>query len=234
MQKDKFENIERFFLLVEKIARKYTKSKVEFEDLRQQGMIGLLEAFEAYNPEEKETFPAYAAKYIDGAIKHYLRDKASLIRYPRWFKILARRITQFVLKFKEDHNRPPTIKEISNALNIQESGVKEFFRVKELLCLQHFDDKEYEEGIDYNKLKAKIKHNTYESFKLPIEDVLTLYNAIDKLSDLKKKVIDHLFFQGYSQREAAKKIGISERHISRVKKDALNDLKGELKDFKDE
>ncbi len=230
MEKEKFKGIESFFPLVEKIARKYTFSGVEFEDLKQQGMLGLVEAFEACDPDRKKTLTAFAMRYIEGAIKHYIRDKSTLIRYPRWFKALSKKIENFIVEFQEKYNRFPNIKEISDALNVQKEGIREFFRLKKILYLQYFEEGESEENIDYNQLRAKIKHNRYESFKLPIEDVITLYNAIDKLSDLQKRIVYYIFFRGYTQKETAKEVGISQRHVSRIKKEALKKLKGELKD----
>ena len=230
MDKEKFKGIESFFSLVEKIARKYTFSGIEFEDLKQQGMLGLVEAFEACDPDRKKTFTAFAMRYIEGAIKHYIRDKSTLIRYPRWFRALSKKIENFIIEFQEKYNRFPNTKEIGNALNVQEEGVREFFRLKKMLYLQYFEEGESEENIDYNQLRAKIRHNRYESFKLPIEDVITLYNAIDKLSDLQKRIVYYIFFRGYTQKETAKEVGISQRHVSRVKKEALKKLKGELKD----
>jgi len=230
MKKRGFEGIEEFFPLVEKIARKYAKRGVDIDDLRQQGMIGLLNAFQLYDENRKETFGVFVSKHIDGAIKHYLRDKVSIIKYPRWFKTISYKIDKFILEFKEKYNRFPNVEEISEALNIQEKGVREFFRLRGILYVQSIDGEEDSLNFNYNLLKEKLKHREYESFKLPIEDIITLYSAIDKLSDLKKKVINYLFFQGYTQKEAADKIGISQRHLSRLKKQALNELKDKLKD----
>ncbi len=230
MEKEKFKNIESFFPLVEKVIRKYRNSGVELDDLRQQGMLGLLEALEVFDPSKGKAIFSFVFKYIDGSIKHYLRDKASIIRHPRWFKALSRRIENFILEFKEKNGRGPTVEEISEHLNIQEEGIREFFRLKKLLYLQSLEEGEGSLNTDYNRLRAKIKHKVYESFKLPIEDVLTLYIAIDKLSDLKKKVIYYIFFQGYTQKETAEKVGISQRHVSRVKKEALQELKERLKE----
>ncbi len=230
MEKEKFKDIETFFPLVEKIARKYKKSHIELDDLRQQGMVGLLEALRAYDPEREKTLFAFVSKYIEGSIRHYIRDKSTLIRYPRWFRALAKRIENFIVDFKEKSGRPPSISEIGESLNIQEDGIREYFRIKTLLYFQYFEDSENKQNIDYKSLRTKIRHKTYESFKLPIEDILTLYDAIDTLSELKKKVVYYIFFQGYTHKETAEEIGISERHVSRMKKEALNELKDKLKD----
>ncbi len=230
MEKEKFKDVETFFPLVEKIARKYKNSHIELDDLRQQGMVGLLEALRAYDPKREKTLFAFVSKYIEGSIRHYIRDKSALIRYPRWFRALAKRIENFIVEFKGKNGRVPSILEIGESLNIQESGIKEYFRVKTLLYFQYLEDSENGQSVDYRSLREKIKHRTYESFKLPIEDILILYDAMDTLSNLKKKVLYYIFFQGYTQKETAKEVGISERHVSRLKKEALDELKDKLKD----
>lgn len=71
--------------LVEKAARRWTHQCQEpFEDLRQEGVFGLMKAVEAYDPEKGCAFSSFAMPYISGAIQHYLRDKGwGQVRPPR-------------------------------------------------------------------------------------------------------------------------------------------------------
>ena len=70
--------------LVTPIARHYAqRCGVDADDLRQVGILGLLRAAENFNAERCTPFKAFAKPHIRGAILHYLRDDASVVRCPR-------------------------------------------------------------------------------------------------------------------------------------------------------
>ena len=70
--------------LVGPVAVHYaTKSAQEVDDLQQVGLLGLLKAAERYESARDIPFAAYARPHIRGAILHYLRDRAAIIRLPR-------------------------------------------------------------------------------------------------------------------------------------------------------
>ena len=70
--------------LVEPLARRYALSTGQDpDDLRQVGLLGLLRAAERYEGSRDVPFTAFARPHIRGAILHYLRDRAAIIRLPR-------------------------------------------------------------------------------------------------------------------------------------------------------
>ena len=76
--------VEHHMRLVEPLARRYAaKSGQDPDDLLQVGLMGLLRAAERYEGQRKIPFSAFARPHIRGAILHYLRDKAAIIRLPR-------------------------------------------------------------------------------------------------------------------------------------------------------
>ena len=76
--------VEQHLAIVEPVARHYAaNSGQDQEDLRQVGLLGLLRAAERFEPGRSVPFAAFAKPHIRGAILHYLRDGAALIRIPR-------------------------------------------------------------------------------------------------------------------------------------------------------
>ena len=76
--------VEHHMRLVEPLARQYAaKSGQDPDDLLQVGLMGLLRAAERYEGQREIPFSAFARPHIRGAILHYLRDKAAIIRLPR-------------------------------------------------------------------------------------------------------------------------------------------------------
>ena len=76
--------VEHHMRLVEPLARRYAaKIGQDPDDLLQVGLMGLLRAAERYEGQREIPFSAFARPHIRGAILHYLRDKAAIIRLPR-------------------------------------------------------------------------------------------------------------------------------------------------------
>ena len=71
------------------------------DDLIQVGSVGLLKSVDLYNPDLGTKFKTYATYLITGEIRHYLRDKASMIKAPREIQELAFRINNIVKKISE-------------------------------------------------------------------------------------------------------------------------------------
>ena len=70
--------------LVTPIARHYAqRCGLDPDDLRQVGVMGLLKAANTFSAERCTPFKAFARPHIRGAILHYLRDKSTVVRYPR-------------------------------------------------------------------------------------------------------------------------------------------------------
>ena len=76
--------IQKYLSLVQPIARRFAyRSGCDCDDLIQVGCLGLIKASQRYLQTEKNSFHVFAKSHIRGAILHYLRDSASLVRLPR-------------------------------------------------------------------------------------------------------------------------------------------------------
>jgi len=228
MKKITNEQIISYQPLVKSIAYKFLNSGEMLEDLEQIGFIGLINAFNLYNDKRGVKFETYATWLISGEIRHFIRDKHQSIKIPRWMSDLNRKINQFVIDFKYEKKRFPTMAEISDRFNIKEEGLEEVFKAREAALLVSLDQERRKEDINNRPRYEKIKSRNYQNFKLPIEDIIVLKNAISRLKEIQKKVIYYLFEMDLTQKTTAKKLGISQRKVSRIKESALRDLKDNL------
>lgn len=219
------EQIKKYQPLVKSIAYKFINSGEPLEDLEQFGYIGLINALNLYNPERGVKFETYATWLISGEIRHYIRDKYSIIKIPRWMKVLNREIDKFVLEYRKENNRFPTISEISKRINITEEGIKEILKARDAVHVISLDQEQRKYNSGYCPKLEKIRSKAYQSFKLPIEDIITLRTAFSRLKELQRKVIYYIFVKDLTQTKISRKLGISQRQISRIKKSALKDLK---------
>lgn len=183
------------------------------QDLYQEGVEGLLKAIKRYDPKVGTKFSTYAGHCIMGELRHYMRSESSYYK-PGVIKDLQYRVEQYVDNRLKETSEVPEISEIANALNLKVGAVTEVMKGG----MVSFD------ALDL----TKIANQNLESFRLPIEDRLVLTQAINKLKDLQKKVIIMLFFRDMTQEEAATKLGINQRKVSRLKEKGLEELRKEL------
>lgn len=214
------ELLEIFDDLIYYWASKFTFYGEPLEDLVQIGYLAFLKALESYDPKKGE-LSTYISHYVLGEIRHYLRDKVDKVKIPRSIKILINKMDKYIKEMWEKENRSPTTEEIAKYLNIKKESVEELFRIRDNLMTISIDDLDVE--ID------RIKTERWESFKLPIEDKIALEQALSKLPEIQRKVIEYIFYQDLTQIEVAKILKISQSNVSRVLKTALENLRRLLK-----
>ncbi|MCX7871286.1 MAG: sigma-70 family RNA polymerase sigma factor [bacterium] len=197
----------------------------DLEDLTQIGVLGLLKALERFDINKLEmnknsNFLNFAIPTIVGEIKKYYRDHHYLIRMPRdiydnYFKI-AKGINFLRARLK----REPTIKEISDYVNIPPEKIVEFLEFeknKKSLSIEY----EYQNENKYN-LGYFIED---KSSKIDNDTKIDIQNAVNSLDPIEKMVINLRFFEGLTQEEIAKKLNTIQVKISRIQAKALQKLK---------
>ncbi|HER24500.1 MAG TPA: sigma-70 family RNA polymerase sigma factor [Candidatus Atribacteria bacterium] len=224
------QQILKFKPLVKNIAYKFINSGEPLEDLEQLGYIGLINAINLYNQQRKVKFETYASWFISGEIRHYIRDKHQTIRIPHWITELNKKIDEFIVGFKAETNKVPSLKKIAQEFNLTEEGVKEVLKARNVVHTVSIDqDNRDYDCNDFPRLE-KIKNDHYKSFHLPIEDLIALELALNKLHNIQRKVINYIFIKDLTQTKTAKKLAISQRQVSRIKDEALRSLKEELEE----
>jgi RNA polymerase sigma-B factor len=197
-------------------ASKFVYYGEPLEDLFQIGYLGFLKAIENYDPEKGE-LSTYISHFVLGEIRHYLRDKIDKVKIPRSVKTLIHKMDKYINEVWEKENRSPTTDEIAQYLNVKKEAVEELFRIKESIMVTSLEDLE----IEMDKIRAE----RLESFKLPIEDKIALEQALSKLPEIQRKIIEFIFYQDLTQTEVAKVLKISQSQVSRLLKSALKRLK---------
>lgn len=179
------------------------------EDAVQAGFEGLIKAASRFDPDRGVTFATYAGHCIMGEIRHYLRKEASFDR-PGWVADLQGKVNRAIEDSLQQTGEVPTVSQIAQTVNVREEGVVEAMRGG-WVSLDELD-------------MSKIQNLRYETFRLPIEDRIVLEQALDKLSALQRGVINLLFYKDLTQTEAAVKLGISQRKVSRLLHKSLKQM----------
>lgn len=208
--------------LVERVARKYAGIEQQ-EDLVQVGYIGLLNALTKFDPDAGVRFNTYATYLIAGEIKHYLRDRAQIIRHPAWLQELRHKVNRAASMLFQDLGRMPTEREIAEAVGVPEANVREVMQTQEMLKVGSLDSAGQEEDGDTEG--ERLDAADFCPDQLCVEDRVLLENALKQLRDLERQVLIHFHFDSMNQTEIAAKLGISCNYVSHILRQSLAKLR---------
>lgn len=228
------EMVVKYMPLVRQIARRYSQFNADsLEDLTQVGSIGLLKAIRYYDPNRARSasFKTLATCYIRGEIRHYLRDHCSLVQVPRKLTEMNAQVSQLEEKLTKQLNRTPTVQELAD-----QSG----FTVQEILEAQqsweariHYESLdatgEDDDRDDKRSLSETVPDRRYQDMLIASEEREVVSQALKRLGDRTRQIIEFVFFYDLSQKETASVLGLSEMGVSRAVHSAVKKLKDSLK-----
>jgi len=222
--------VERVMPYVRKIAHGLARrSSDPVEDLIQVGNIGLIKAVDKFNPLVGSSFKTYATYFITGEIRHYLRDKTSMIKAPRQMYELYYRINQIVHKLTEQLGRTPTDVEIAEELQMPVNKVtqaQDIERRRLPVSLDQFlvNDGTGNETVYMERLVDQAQNEVHENR----ENKLVVERAMKILKPELRDVVRMTYYDDMSQTEIAEKLGISQMQVSRRLRKALELLSKNL------
>ena len=211
--------------LVLSIIKRFSASNENVDDLFQIGCIGLMKAIDNFDTTLNVKFSTYAVPMIIGEIRRYLRDNNS-IRVSR-----SLRDTAYKAIYAKENLRQEKLSKSPPSMRLpRRSALKKEDIVYALDAIQSpvsLYEPVYTEGGDTLYVMDQIsdKKNREENW---IED-LSLKEAMKRLDDREKHIIEMRFYEGKTQMEVAREIGISQAQVSRLEKHALKNMKNYLR-----
>lgn len=193
------------------------------DDLFQVGCIGLIKAIDNFNVDLDVKFSTYGVPMIIGEIRRYLRDN-STIRVSRSVRDTAYRVLQAKETYIAEHQKDPTVEEIAHMLDIRREDV--VLAMDAVVDPVSLFEPVYTDGSDTVCVMDKVRdEKNNDAVWL---DHIALEDAINRLSKREQRILDLRFFQGKTQMEVSSEIGISQAQVSRLEKNALNQIRKEL------
>ncbi|MBQ5601564.1 MAG: RNA polymerase sporulation sigma factor SigG [Clostridia bacterium] len=216
--------------LVLSIVQRFSSRGENPDDLFQIGCVGLIKAVDNFNTELNLKFSTYAVPMIIGEIRRYLRDNNS-IRVSRSIRDLAYRALTAREELSKEMAKEPSIDEIyalmkkNGETHTRAEVVSALEAIVEPVSLF---DPVYSDGGSSDAIyimdQISDNENTDEAW---LEDI-ALRDALKKLNERERMIIDKRFFSGKTQMEIADEIGISQAQVSRLEKSALERIKKQL------
>jgi RNA polymerase sporulation-specific sigma factor len=202
--------------LVWSIARRYFGRGADPDDLYQLGCVGFLKAISGFDPAYGTQFSTYAVPKIAGEIRRFLRDDGA-VKVSRSVKELSAGVKLARQQMTGELGREPTLSELSQRLGVppeEIAGAETATSAAESI--------QQETGEEGFTLEDVLSTGGMEDRIL--ED-LTLKDALRRLPERERLVIDLRYFRGLTQEKVAKVIGVSQVQISRIEKKALVSLR---------
>lgn len=209
--------------LVLSITKRFAGNGENIDDLFQIGCIGLIKSIDNFDRSIGVKFSTYAVPMIMGEIRRYLRDNNS-IRVSRSLRDTAYKAIYTREILTKKLNREPTVEEISKEVGIEKEEI--VFALDAIQSPVSLFEPVYTEGGDTLYVMDQIKDKSCKEENW-VEKV-ALKDALKRLSERERNIIEMRFFKGSTQMEVADEIGISQAQVSRLEKNALKSMRNYL------
>ncbi len=206
--------------LVLSVIQRFCGRGENADDLFQVGCVGLIKAIDNFDTSLDIQLSTYGVPMIIGEVRRYLRDN-NMVRVSRSVRDLAYKVLQAKEKLTRQNGKEPNIEELAKELNVEkEEIVLSLDAIQDPVSLQ---EPVYNDGTDNLSIMDQVsdKKNTDELWA----ENITMNEALKKLNDKERMIIDKRFFMGRTQMEVADEIGISQAQVSRLEKTAIDHMR---------
>jgi len=206
--------------LVLSVVQKFAGRGESMDDLFQVGCIGLIKAVDCFDLTQNVQFSTYGVPMIAGELRRFLRDH-SAVRVSRSMRDTAYKVLQVKEKLTAEKGVEPDIESIAKALDIPRQEV--VFALEAICEPVSLYEPVFSDGGESACVMDQIgdNRNTDEHWL----EQIALQEALHRLSSREKRILALRFYDGRTQMEVAKEVGISQAQVSRLEKNAISQIK---------
>jgi len=206
--------------LVLSVIQRFNNRGEHVDDLFQVGCIGLIKAIDNFDVTQGVQFSTYAVPMIIGEIRRYLRDY-NTIRVSRSLRDTAYKALQVKESLIKKNSKEPTVEEIAKELELPKEEI--VLALDSIQSPVSLFEPIYHDGGETTFVMDQVKDEKNQD-NIWLESI-TISQAMEKLSDREKHILNLRFFEGRTQMEVAEEIGISQAQVSRLEKSALKHMR---------
>lgn len=209
--------------LVLSVIQRFTGSQENIDDLFQIGCIGLIKAIDNFDITQNVKFSTYAVPMILGEVRRYLRDNNS-IRVSRSLRDTAYKAIYAREQLTRTGSKEPSLSEIAQEVGVTKEEIT--YALDAIQTPMSLYEPVYSDGGDplYVMDQISDKKNLESNW---VEEI-SLNEAMKRLPERERHIIDMRFFEGKTQTEVAEEIHISQAQVSRLEKNALKAMRNYL------
>jgi len=211
------------------LAVRFANRSEHLDDLVQVATLGLIKAIDRYDPHRGVEFTTYATPTIIGEIKRYFRDKGWTVRVPRRLQELNLAVNRAMEQATVELGRSPTVADLAKRLGVSEEEIIEAQELGQMYNLLSIDTELAAAGD--GRAATLLDYLGREDPELALlEDRAHLERSFGSLDPRERVILYLRFFENMSQAEVARRLGVSQMHVSRLQQRALEKLKKQLKE----
>ena len=206
------------------LARKFQNRGEPLDDIVQVGYLGLIKAIERFDPDLGFEFTTFATLTVAGEIKRHFRDKGTAIRFPRRLQELHQSVVRVNEEMKNQLGREPTVSELAERLGVTPEDVTEAIEMGPAYVPLSLDQPiGSADGQESRVVAEQIGTVDPELDRVEMRDLLN--RAMVHLTPRERAIMAMRFYDQMSQSEIARRLGISQMHVSRLQRAALEQLR---------
>jgi RNA polymerase sigma-B factor len=213
--------IRRYLPLARHTARRFHRGG-DLDDLYQVACYALVKAIDGFDQTRGLAFTSYAIPTISGELKRHARDTGWGMRVPRGLQERVLDIERVIADLTGSHGRSPTPAEIADALGITSEQVLEAIEAGASHALESLDAPVGTRDADVATRLDRIG-SPDPGYQL-VEDVHAVGPVLRELPDRERTILALRFGEELPQSEIARRLGISQMHVSRLLRRTLDDL----------
>ncbi|OAI14947.1 MULTISPECIES: sigma-70 family RNA polymerase sigma factor [Methylomonas] len=215
--------------LVAFVAHKYKTSNLSFDDLMQEGLVGLIKAVDRFDPDRGICFSTYAIYWIKQAISRLIVKQERIVRLPVALAEKANTVFDAMRTCYLKNERWPTLEELKAGCDLSEQEIKtisSYYQATHSLDAAVNDD---EDGLD---LMAKMQQH---QFSLPLDELIErdLAQYVDKavasLPEKQAAILTMRFgLRDHTEmtlQAVADQLHVTRERVRQIQNDALKKLK---------
>jgi RNA polymerase sigma-B factor len=203
--------------LARRLAHRYQGPREQLEDLVQVASLALFRALQRFDPDRGVDFPAYAIPVICGELKRYHRDFSWSVRPPRPLQERALLVRRHRNQLAARLGRTPTLAELAACCELSVEEVREGQLVAGAHDALSLDAPPEEQRGAPSRPLAADDPRFHE-----LEQVDAVRPALRVLPEAQRRIVALRFTEELSQSEIASRVGMSQMHVSRLLRRALD------------
>lgn len=207
--------------LVYMVVKRFLGRGYEQEDLFQVGAIGLLKAIDKFDLSRELSFSTYAVPMIMGEIRRFLRDDG-IIHVSRQIKDNARKIAIAKENFKKENYTEPTIEDLAKATGLAADEI--LMAIEATTEVESIFQPIGGGGEEKQMILADQLADTQKK-DLEVINRITIMQLMSALEEKDRRLIQLRFWEGKTQSESAKLLGMNQVAVSRLEKRILLHLR---------
>ena len=204
------------------IARRFSGRGVEYEDLYHVASLSCVQALKSFDPDKGLKFSSFVTPSLTGKVRNFIRDKSSLLRTPRAVYEQAAQLTRAREEYLRLHREEPTPRALADRLGWDLPKVLTVLSARAAKDVSSLDQTD-EEGLTLGQ-RLPGPEAGFEQ----MEQRQDLRRALATLSPREQALLTLRYQHKLSQRETARRLGMSQMQVSRAEQRALAALRKEM------